>query len=284
MFPFEEQAIQVHEMNVARAKEGIYDESVRKSYQALAELKPGRYGKTELMQDVVDDTQLDVAARCSRCAARSAHCGAARACSSAPCDACAEAPPARAAASRTRRRRPQTERRRARRRAHARLRRGRSRTPARRARPRSPSKFRARAAADFDRAVNLMRAGNATEAELEFKQLAAAYPQLAAPHINLGLLQRKAGKLDEAEATLAAAVDAQSGERRRVERAGRHAAHARQVPEAGAAPTSRRIAADPNFAPAHRNLACCSTCISAIPSARSPSSSATRSSPAKRSR
>jgi tetratricopeptide (TPR) repeat protein len=53
VYPFEEQAIQIHELNTARAKEGIYDESVRKSYQALAELKPGRYGKTELVQDVV---------------------------------------------------------------------------------------------------------------------------------------------------------------------------------------------------------------------------------------
>ena len=52
MFPFEEQAIQIHELNAARAKDGVYDESVRKSFQALAELKPGRYGKTELMQDV----------------------------------------------------------------------------------------------------------------------------------------------------------------------------------------------------------------------------------------
>lgn len=53
VYPFEEQAIQIHELNTARAKEGVYDESVRKSYQALAELNPGRYGKTELMQDVV---------------------------------------------------------------------------------------------------------------------------------------------------------------------------------------------------------------------------------------
>jgi tetratricopeptide (TPR) repeat protein len=53
VFPFEEQAIQIHELNVARAKEGIYDDGVKKSYQALAELKPGRYGKTELVQDVV---------------------------------------------------------------------------------------------------------------------------------------------------------------------------------------------------------------------------------------
>jgi hypothetical protein len=52
VYPFEEQAIQIHEVNAARAREGLYDESVRKSFQALAELKPGRYGKTELMQDV----------------------------------------------------------------------------------------------------------------------------------------------------------------------------------------------------------------------------------------
>jgi len=47
VFPFEEQAIQVHEVNTARVHDGVYDESVRKSYQSLAELKPARYGKTE---------------------------------------------------------------------------------------------------------------------------------------------------------------------------------------------------------------------------------------------
>jgi len=53
VFPFEEQAIKAHELNAARAKDGIYDEWVRKSFTALAELKPARYGKTELTQDVV---------------------------------------------------------------------------------------------------------------------------------------------------------------------------------------------------------------------------------------
>jgi tetratricopeptide (TPR) repeat protein len=53
VFPFEEQAIKAHEVNVARAKDGIYDQWVQKSYQVLAELKPARYGKTELTQDVV---------------------------------------------------------------------------------------------------------------------------------------------------------------------------------------------------------------------------------------
>jgi cellulose synthase operon protein C len=52
-FPFEEQAIQIHEINTALARDGVYDDSVKKSFAALAELKPGRYGKTELSQDVV---------------------------------------------------------------------------------------------------------------------------------------------------------------------------------------------------------------------------------------
>ena len=53
VFPFEEQAIKAHELNAARAKDGLYDEWVRKSFTALAELKPARYGKTELTEDVV---------------------------------------------------------------------------------------------------------------------------------------------------------------------------------------------------------------------------------------
>ncbi|HEX4619073.1 MAG TPA: tetratricopeptide repeat protein, partial [Steroidobacteraceae bacterium] len=53
VFPFEEQAIKAHELNAARARDGVYDEWVRRSFAALAELKPARYGKTELTEDVV---------------------------------------------------------------------------------------------------------------------------------------------------------------------------------------------------------------------------------------
>ena len=53
VFPFEEQAIKAHELNTSRAKDGVYDEWVQKSFKALAELKPARYGKTEMTQDVV---------------------------------------------------------------------------------------------------------------------------------------------------------------------------------------------------------------------------------------
>jgi tetratricopeptide (TPR) repeat protein len=47
-FPFEEQAIAIHELNAKRAQDGVYDDSVRLCFTALAELKPARYGKSEL--------------------------------------------------------------------------------------------------------------------------------------------------------------------------------------------------------------------------------------------
>src|SRR5580658_5446751 len=54
-----------------------------------------------------------------------------------------------------------------------------------------------RATADFERAVGMMRTGKATEAELEFQQIAAAYPQFAGADINLGILYRKTGRLEQ---------------------------------------------------------------------------------------
>ena len=55
-FPFEENSIKLHEVNAARAKGGTYDEWVQKSFAALAQLNPGRYGKAE-----IGDSPPDVA-------------------------------------------------------------------------------------------------------------------------------------------------------------------------------------------------------------------------------
>jgi hypothetical protein len=52
-FPFEEQAIEVHEVNAARTSEGIYDEWVVKSLAALGELVPVRYAKQEIGEQFV---------------------------------------------------------------------------------------------------------------------------------------------------------------------------------------------------------------------------------------
>ncbi len=53
-FPFEEKAIELHEVNAKRTAEGIYDKWVKESFTALAKLRPGRYGKVELSEVVVD--------------------------------------------------------------------------------------------------------------------------------------------------------------------------------------------------------------------------------------
>ncbi len=52
-FPFEEQAIEIHETNVARIPQGIYDDWVRQSLQQLAQLLPVRYAKQERGEDDV---------------------------------------------------------------------------------------------------------------------------------------------------------------------------------------------------------------------------------------
>jgi tetratricopeptide (TPR) repeat protein len=53
-FPFEEKAIKLHEVNAARTKQGTYDEWVQKSFTALAQLNPGRYGKVEIGEQLVE--------------------------------------------------------------------------------------------------------------------------------------------------------------------------------------------------------------------------------------
>ena len=53
-FPYEEKAIELHEANAKRASEGVYGPWVKKSFTALGELRPVRYGKTERSEGVVD--------------------------------------------------------------------------------------------------------------------------------------------------------------------------------------------------------------------------------------
>jgi cellulose synthase operon protein C len=53
-FPFEEKAIKLHEVNAARTKDGTYDEWVQKSFTALGQLNPGRYGKVEISEQLVE--------------------------------------------------------------------------------------------------------------------------------------------------------------------------------------------------------------------------------------
>ena len=53
-FPFEEKATELHETNARRAAAGLYDEWVKKSFTALRELRPVRYGKNERGEGAID--------------------------------------------------------------------------------------------------------------------------------------------------------------------------------------------------------------------------------------
>ncbi len=54
-YPFEEQAIEVHELNMARISDDVYDEWVKKSMTELAKLSPAQYVKAERSEDLVQN-------------------------------------------------------------------------------------------------------------------------------------------------------------------------------------------------------------------------------------
>jgi TolA-binding protein len=53
-FPFEEKATGLHEANARHSAEGIYDKWVKASFEALAALRPVRYGKNERSEEAID--------------------------------------------------------------------------------------------------------------------------------------------------------------------------------------------------------------------------------------
>ncbi|MBU2875414.1 tetratricopeptide repeat protein [Marinobacter salexigens] len=54
-YPFEDNAIDIHEQNILRAREGIFDEWIQRSYESLRRLLPGRYNKPEVTAEVVHE-------------------------------------------------------------------------------------------------------------------------------------------------------------------------------------------------------------------------------------
>jgi len=110
-----------------------------------------------------------------------------------------------------------------------------------------------RAVADFGRAVAMMRAGKSTDAELELQQVAVAYPQYAAPDINLGILYRKTDRLELSEKALRAAVEREPANALAWTELGVTLRLRGQFKDAADA-YHQAIAADADFAPAYRNL------------------------------
>ncbi|MGH8494826.1 MAG: tetratricopeptide repeat protein [Gammaproteobacteria bacterium] len=103
----------------------------------------------------------------------------------------------------------------------------------------------------FERALALMQAGD-DRAERELISLAEDYPQLAGPHVNLGLVYARSDRLDLAEAALTEALErnpdnaAACNELAIVYRRSGRFAEAEQA-------YARAVAVDPGYALAWRN-------------------------------
>jgi tetratricopeptide (TPR) repeat protein len=117
----------------------------------------------------------------------------------------------------------------------------------------APAPIPDRAAQQYAQAMQLMKAGRTTDAELEFKQLSLAYPELAGPQINLGLLYLKESQLADAEAAFKAALERSPGNAIAGNELGIVERKLGKFSEAEAA-YKGAIAAEPNYASAHLNL------------------------------
>jgi tetratricopeptide (TPR) repeat protein len=111
----------------------------------------------------------------------------------------------------------------------------------------------ARAAQQYSQALQMMKTNRRTDAELEFKQLNAAYPQFAGPQLNLGLLYLHDSRLPEAEAAFKAALQITPANPIAGDELGIVERKLGKFADAEAA-YLRAIAAEPNYAPAHLNL------------------------------
>ena len=99
----------------------------------------------------------------------------------------------------------------------------------------------------------MMKSGRMNDAELEFKQLALAYPDLAGPEVNLGLLYLRAARYTEAEAAFNAALARNPDNTIANDELGIVERKLGKFAEAEAA-YQRTIAVEPNYAPAYLNL------------------------------
>ena len=105
----------------------------------------------------------------------------------------------------------------------------------------------------FDAAVVHMNAGDDAAAEQAFRHLAVSYPKYSGALVNLGILQTKAGRLEEAEATFKAALERHATSATALNQLGIVYRKLGRFQDADQA-YQRATQADPNYATAYFNL------------------------------
>ncbi len=98
-----------------------------------------------------------------------------------------------------------------------------------------------------------MKSGRSTDAELEFKQLALAYPEFTGPEVNLGLLYMHASRYADAEGAFKAALARNPDNAIASDELGIALRKLGKFTEAEAA-YQHTIAVEPSYAPAYLNL------------------------------
>ena len=105
----------------------------------------------------------------------------------------------------------------------------------------------------YTEALNLMKSGRNSDAELELKQLSLAYPQYSGPEVNLGLLYLRQSRYTEAEAAFQRAVERNPDNAVANDELGIAERKLGKFAQAEAA-YQHTIAIEPNYAPAYLNL------------------------------
>ena len=107
--------------------------------------------------------------------------------------------------------------------------------------------------AAYERALEAMASGDATEAELELEQLILEYPNYAGPYVNLAILYRGSGRAEEAVEVLHRALALEPNHPAANNQLGILLRAQGQFVDAEAA-YRLAIAADPEYALAYYNL------------------------------
>jgi Flp pilus assembly protein TadD len=105
----------------------------------------------------------------------------------------------------------------------------------------------------FDQAVVHMSAGDSAAAEREFQALATTYPTYSGPLLNLGILQAKAGRLEDAKKSLSGAVERNVGNAQAFNQLGIVYRKLGRFKDADSA-YQKAVQIDPNYAIAYLNL------------------------------
>jgi tetratricopeptide (TPR) repeat protein len=111
----------------------------------------------------------------------------------------------------------------------------------------------AEAVQQFAEALGMIKAGRTGDAEAQFKRMTVAYPELAGPHLNLGLLYLQGSRFPEAETAFKDALERNPASAVAGNELGITLRKLGKFTEAETA-YQRTIAAEPNYAPAYLNL------------------------------